>query len=411
MRLKTMLLGAAAGLLALAAGSLGAPSPFPATPARADTALSFSIGTFYDRLTPYGSWTSYHGANVFLPTGLQDGWRPYTRGHWVYTRQYAWLWVSDEPFGWATYHYGRWAYADDIGWYWVPGTRWAPAWVSWRRAGDNIVWAPLAPVRGADDIVAIDVVYPPQTPDFFWIAVPTRAFLAPDLSVVEIRDERLRRQIIETAAPPIEVTVRNNVVVNTAINVDVIEQATRRKVAVVDVRDAARPEEAGRTDASSIAVFHGDVRPDAAARPAKLVPIQQVRQIQASRKLQPTVLDQAQPANAGRPGPDKAGAPAPVDEANHELPKPKPDVVPPGGDRPPKPDLLTKPETATPVERQKIKPEEPKVGETPRPAEEAQRPRPEAQRPAEEAQRPKPDKPEGGEGQKPRREKKPEGTP
>ena len=74
---------------------------------------------------------SYQDRYVWVPQGVDDSWRPYTEGHWAYTRSYGWMWMSDEKFGWATYHYGRWGQAPDIGWYWVPGRRWAPAWVAW----------------------------------------------------------------------------------------------------------------------------------------------------------------------------------------------------------------------------------------------------------------------------------------
>ena len=115
-----------------------------ATKAQAATNISASIN-FYDDLAPYGNWVSYHDRYVWIPEDVDDDWRPYTEGHWAYTRRYGWIWVSDESFGWATYHYGRWGFARDIGWYWVPGRRWAPAWVAWSYDGDDIAWAPLPP--------------------------------------------------------------------------------------------------------------------------------------------------------------------------------------------------------------------------------------------------------------------------
>jgi hypothetical protein len=38
----------------------------------------------------------------------------------------------------------------DTGWVWIPGSRWAPAWVSWRESSDHVGWAPLPP-EVADD--------------------------------------------------------------------------------------------------------------------------------------------------------------------------------------------------------------------------------------------------------------------
>ncbi len=73
--------------------------------------------------------------DVWVPTGLSPDWRPYEYGHWVYTDEWGWYWVSDdqeEDWGWVIYHYGRWAFDRGLGWFWVPGDEWAPAWVDWR---------------------------------------------------------------------------------------------------------------------------------------------------------------------------------------------------------------------------------------------------------------------------------------
>ncbi|MGI8957062.1 MAG: DUF6600 domain-containing protein [Chthoniobacterales bacterium] len=108
---------------------------------------SGSYSTFYRKLDPYGDWmeTSDYGY-VFQPRQAAQvrDWRPYTNGHWVYTDA-GWTWISDEKFGWATYHYGRWIRLRSVGWVWVPGEQWAPAWVSWRKGGDYVGWAPLPP--------------------------------------------------------------------------------------------------------------------------------------------------------------------------------------------------------------------------------------------------------------------------
>ncbi|ODS03483.1 hypothetical protein AUC71_09430 [Methyloceanibacter marginalis] len=73
-------------------------------------------GVFYDRLSPHGSWTWIQGRYVWVPANVDRGWRPYTRGRWVYTDR-GWTWASNEPFGWATYHYGRWGFSDRVGWF------------------------------------------------------------------------------------------------------------------------------------------------------------------------------------------------------------------------------------------------------------------------------------------------------
>jgi Family of unknown function (DUF6600) len=89
--------------IATAAAMLVSPAPsllpdMPAT-AVAATGVSISFNTFYTDLAPHGSWVGYHDSYVFVPARIAVDWRPYTLGHWVYTRRYGWLWVSDEPFG------------------------------------------------------------------------------------------------------------------------------------------------------------------------------------------------------------------------------------------------------------------------------------------------------------------------
>ncbi|RWN58304.1 MAG: hypothetical protein EOR98_05655, partial [Mesorhizobium sp.] len=254
--------------------------------ARAATDVSVSISTFYDKLSSHGDWVSYRGATVFVPVDVADDWRPYTIGHWVYTEQHGWLWVSDEPFGWATYHYGRWGYADDIGWYWVPGTRWAPAWVSWRREREHVIWAPLPPRRDPD-LISIEVTID-TTPDFYWVVVPTREFLADDISVVVIRDEPEFVRIVEAAEPAGDVTIQNNVVINKVIDVDVIEKETDEQVTVVEVSETETPEQAGKVENNTVTVFEGEVKADPEAKPAELKDIEEVKQVQAGRKSKPT---------------------------------------------------------------------------------------------------------------------------
>jgi hypothetical protein len=105
------------------------------------------VGFFRPGLSAYGRWASYGSyGEVWCPTGLGSGWRPYRDGHWVLTDA-GWAWVSDEPWGWGPYHYGRWFHASN-GWCWVPGREWAPSWVSWRHGGGVVGWAPLPPWAG-----------------------------------------------------------------------------------------------------------------------------------------------------------------------------------------------------------------------------------------------------------------------
>ena len=148
MKLVTLLASSAA--LAAIAVVVPATAPSKWNPvATAEAATSITFAVFYDRLADHGDWIDFDGDYVFVPVVSDPDWRPYREGHWIYARGHGWTWVSDEPFGWATYHYGRWGFDEEIGWYWIPGTRWAPAWVSWRRSGDHVAWAPLPPAGEA----------------------------------------------------------------------------------------------------------------------------------------------------------------------------------------------------------------------------------------------------------------------
>lgn len=138
---------------------------------------------FRTALGPHGKWqrSRDHG-EVWIPAQRERNWRPYTVGRWVYTDDYGWYWVAAEreaPWGWVTYHYGRWVLDAELGWVWTPGNEWGPAWVSWRRGGDHIGWAPLPPER-------VLVEYRDR-PDV-WIFVRGRDFVAPNLFTIVLRD-------------------------------------------------------------------------------------------------------------------------------------------------------------------------------------------------------------------------------
>ncbi|MGH6907309.1 MAG: DUF6600 domain-containing protein, partial [Aestuariivirga sp.] len=254
----TSLLASSAALAALA---IVVPAATPVswnlvTQAQADTNISFSL--FYDGLGSHGDWVSYDDAYVFVPINTRRGWRPYTDGHWIYARGYGWTWVSDEPFGWATYHYGRWGYSKRIGWYWVPGTRWAPAWVSWRRGGDHVAWAPLPPRRGrggGDSDVTIFINFD-TLPDYYWNVVPTRSFLSINIETVIIRDNDRRRRIVREAEFVGNVEVENNIVVNNAIEINYIQEKSGKKVEEVEVKKTDDPESAKAGD-SEVVAFTG----------------------------------------------------------------------------------------------------------------------------------------------------------
>ena len=109
-----------------------------------------------------------------MPTGLSPDWRPYENGHWVYTDDWGWYWVSDDTeedlAGWSTTTAAG-SFDPGTGWFWIPGDEWAPAWVDWRYGGDTVGWAPLPP-----DGVDVDAY---EAEPAYWVFVPDRYITAP----------------------------------------------------------------------------------------------------------------------------------------------------------------------------------------------------------------------------------------
>ncbi len=331
MKFKQTVLGTAAvtGIL-FGLAAFSPPAYQVSSPANADTNISvnFGFGNFYDELQPYGNWVLFEDRFVFIPQKVNRGWRPYTVGHWSYTKRYGWLWVSDERFGWATYHYGRWGYSREIGWYWVPGHRWAPAWVVWNHGRNEIAWAPLPPRRGRDFDVDVNITIG-DVPDYYWQAVPTSSFLSINLSTEVIRDREHVRTIIQQGKPE-TVHIENNIVINNVIQVNEVEKATNTKVKVLEEKSATTPAEAGKTDDNSVAIFNPEVKADASAKPKKAAKVEEIITERKSQGIEPTDVP-AEQAAAEAPKLDKNGKPIvsadkPVVETQTPGDKPKADA-------------------------------------------------------------------------------------
>ncbi len=275
MKMKTALLRiAAAAVIALAAPVIASLMSVAPAAAGVDVGVSINLGSFYDRLAPYGDWVQYKGRNVWVPTRRAAHWRPYQQGHWAYTRQYGWMWVSAEPFGWATYHYGRWGFSPDIGWYWVPGYRWAPAWVSWRRSDNYVGWAPL-PV-GYPDNGDVNATVAPE-PDFYWQVVPSRSFLSLNLAHVIIRDRHRADPFFRHARPVGHVRIVNNVVVNNVFGVTVVEKWTHKKVRAYRIREGRKPGMRARRQGGFIEIYAPRVHKGGKHKPRKLKSFDEVK--------------------------------------------------------------------------------------------------------------------------------------
>jgi hypothetical protein len=105
--------------------------------------------TFYDNLSPYGTWIDYPNYGHVWNPHIDGDFRPYaTNGHWASSHE-GWAWASDYNWGWAPFHYGRWLYDDMYGWLWIPGYDWSPAWVTWGSVDNFYCWAPLMPAIDA----------------------------------------------------------------------------------------------------------------------------------------------------------------------------------------------------------------------------------------------------------------------
>jgi len=132
---------------------------------QAQAGVSISFQTFYDQLSPDGSWVNTDDGYVWVPNA-GPSFRPYaTNGHWVYSDD-GWVWVSDYRWGWAAFHYGRWRQDPSLGWCWLPDTEWAPAWVVWGNYSDRYCWAPLGPH------ISFSASFGWNPPAAYWVSCP-----------------------------------------------------------------------------------------------------------------------------------------------------------------------------------------------------------------------------------------------
>jgi hypothetical protein len=114
-------------------------------PSGSGEAVDIPKSQIYKTLSPHGTWSwSSRYKEVWIPQKMDHDWRPYSRGHWIYT-DWGWTWMAEEEWGWIPFHYGWWVYDPYYGWIWIPGYTWSPAWVCWRYGQGYVGWAPLPP--------------------------------------------------------------------------------------------------------------------------------------------------------------------------------------------------------------------------------------------------------------------------
>jgi hypothetical protein len=207
---------------------------------------------FHDSLAPYGRWEySDRWGQVWQPSYVDRGFRPYDRGHWVNTREYGWTWASDYEWGSIPFHYGRWVDDPERGWMWIPGYVWGPGWVVWRSNDRYTGWMPMPPdrefLRGDEtyrnDWREQDVDYQYRDwygPQYdqrrsasFWVFVDTGHVDDPDYHRYAISRPQDVQQVISQTSNVTNYTTVNNHVVNQSIDVRAVEQASGHRVEAV----------------------------------------------------------------------------------------------------------------------------------------------------------------------------------
>jgi hypothetical protein len=318
-KIKSLFAGMAWTVLTVLMPSYSSKEGLTAAPA-ALAQSSVDISFFFGELEPHGSWV-VHGEHdyVFVPA-VERGWRPYVDGRWVWTDDYGWYWVSEEPFAWATYRYGRWGYEPAVGWFWVPGNVWAPAWVTWRRGGDYVGWAPMGPRGSGYAFGWIDYYEPPIIEA--WVFVPQQRFIAVDLVSYVVPVTQVNTIYIETRET-YHVQRRDGRVVNEFLPPEEVAQFVGTEIETYQVTEAADPAGAKAGD-NTVAVFQPDIaETEPQERPADVVmDPEQLKQ----RPLLTETVEGESPADA----PPSAAGLRPDDGERGEVPAAKAEKAEPG---------------------------------------------------------------------------------
>jgi hypothetical protein len=202
----------------------------------AQVSFSVSFQTFYDELSPYGTWIYYpQYGYVWQPANTYYGFHPYrSGGHWVWSEEYGWLWYSDYEWGWAPFHYGRWFYDSYYGWLWVPDYEWAPAWVVWRSGGGYYGWAPMSP--GISIGLYFGGYYVPNN---YWCFTPYRYINSPYVSRYYINVQQ-NTTIINNTTVINRYTRTNNVFVTGPARTQA-ESYIGSRIQPVSIRESGKP--------------------------------------------------------------------------------------------------------------------------------------------------------------------------
>lgn len=193
----------------------------------------------YSYLAPHGYWVylSPYG-HVWIPRHVPYGWRPYTRGRWVWT-DLGWLWISNFDWGWLVFHYGRWGWHNRLGWFWVPGTVWAPAWVIWTWGDFYVGWAPIPPEIDWIPGVGLSVVKV-EPPWQAWVFIESRYFLTIYVDRYVLPPER-NRTILNFTVNKRSLAPKGNLIINEGVEPQVVSRWAKTEVRKYEIREASRP--------------------------------------------------------------------------------------------------------------------------------------------------------------------------
>src|SRR5215813_3791371 len=227
------------------------------------------IDVVYQALEPYGRWFEHAvWGTVWQPT-VEPGWRPYTRGMWVYSDAEGWYWEAEEPWGWAPFHYGRWLLDTSGTWIWLPDTEWAPAWVAWQVSDDYAGWAPLPPeaVWGADgELLPATAILAGPGRQSQWCFVRPHQLILPGLYryLLPPRTADLALAAMRPAYPRRSAT---GGIVNAGFDVRRLERMTGRPVPRLLLKSVDTPQAAraggGRGYGQELAVYRPRLMPPA----------------------------------------------------------------------------------------------------------------------------------------------------
>jgi hypothetical protein len=205
---------------------------------------NISYQSFYDGLSPYGTWIDYPGYGHVWHPHINGDFRPYlTNGYWSYTSD-GWFWESNYDWGWAAFHYGRWIYDDLYGWMWIPGYDWSPAWVTWGSYDDYYAWAPLMPE------VYVGVSFGAWRPAAFYWNVCDRAHIYDR----QVFNHVVARDVVNVNINRISIvnnfntTKIHNQYYSRGPQLEEVQKYTNRKIETASLKESRSPARGGHRD-------------------------------------------------------------------------------------------------------------------------------------------------------------------